>query len=290
MTLSTEQTGSFKKNGFVILDRALDAADTSAFEQVLRRTVRFQIKKAMSRFSGFPDIPPGHELRCGMMALEKADHQYIADISDFIEMMPELMRLSSTPLLHRAALQLLEQDSDAPCYVTNFGLNLAMPFDREYSYGWHKDTFHTLPDSKYVQMWAPLIETCTTDLGTLEVCVGSHVTGAREQHAVAGLCSRHRYRVDPEALNKYPHKQLEMTVGQVLLFDAGLAHRSGGNRSDRPRFSMVSVYHQIENEKIRPMKRSAAYKGKSMEAFFDELCGIVRPVGGDDDIHFSPLE
>lgn len=289
MVLSTEQIGSFKKNGFVILEGALDAADTSVFEQVLRRTIRFQIKKAKSRVSDFPDIPAGYELSRGMMALEDADHQYIADISDFIEMMPELMRLSSTPLLHQDSLQLLEQDSDAPCYVTNFGLNLAMPFDREYSYGWHKDTFHTLPDSKYVQMWAPLIETSTTDLGTLEVCVGSHVTGAKEQHVVAGLSNRHRYRVDPEALDKYPHKQLEMTVGQVLLFDAGLAHRSGGNRSDRPRFSMVSVYHQIENEKIRPLKRSAAFKGKSMEAFFDELCGVIRPIG-DDNIHFSPLE
>ena len=289
MVLNPEQIRTFKEIGFVILEDAFEAADTSALERALRRTTRFQIEKAKGRNSNFPDVPEGREFDLGVMALEELDHDFIADISDFIDMSPELLRLSSTPLLHRAAMQLLDRDSDAPSYTTNAGLILAMPFDREHTYGWHKDTYYTLPESRYVQMWAPLVETSTEELGTLEVCVGSHVTGAKEQHAVDGIPNRHRYRVDPEALEKYPQKTVQMTVGQVLLFDGSLAHRSGGNISDRARFSIVSVYHQVENEKIRPMLRSAEYQGKSMDDFFQETCGVIRPIG-DDDKHFSSLE
>lgn len=289
MVLRGDQISSFSENGFVLLDDAFDQPDTAAFERTLRRTVRSQIEKAKSRHAGFPPVPEGQELDLGIMALEEADHRYVADISDFTDMTPDLMRLSSTPLLHQAAMQLLGEDTDAPCYVTNCGLVLAMPFDRDHSYGWHKDTFYTLPDSRYIQMWAPLVEASTIELGTLEVCVGSHAAGATEQHAVDGVPNRHRYRCDPEALDKYSKKAVEMTVGQVLLFSAGLAHRSGTNRSDRARFSIVSVYHQVENAAIRPLRRDYHFQGKTMEEFFEEKCGVVRPAG-DDDTHFSPTD
>lgn len=289
MEINQEQMRAYKDQGFLILDDAFDDADTVAFESALRKTVRAQIAKATSRDAGFHDIPKNREFDLGIMALEEVDHSYIADINDFMEMSPELLRLSSLPVLHRVSMQLLGLNSDAPCYVTNCGMVLGMPFDRGHTYGWHKDTYYTLPDSRYIQMWAPLVETSTAELGTLEVCVGSHAAAEKEQHAVEGVANRHRYRVNPEVLGNYPQIQVEMTVGQVLLFDAGLAHRSGGNRSDRARFSIVSVYHQVENENIRPLRKSGEFQGKSMEDFFDETCGVIRPIG-DDHIHFSPLE
>jgi len=286
--LTENQINNFKEYGYVVLDDILDVADTDAFDLALRQTIRAQINKANTNYDVFSDIPKGRELDLGIMALETVDHAFISDISDFMDMSPELLRLSSTPAIHKAALQLLNIKPTAPCYITNCGVVLAMPFDRIHTYGWHKDTYYTLPLSKYVQMWAPVVEDAIEELGTLEVCPRSHLVGAGEQHAVDDVPNRHRYRVNSEAIEKYKKTKIKIKVGQVLLFDAGLAHRSGSNQSDRARFSVVSVYHQVDNEKIRPVTRLASYKGKDMDEYFFETCGVIR-LAKHEDTHFSPL-
>ena len=95
----------------------------------------------------------------------------------------------------------------------------------------------------------------------------------------------HKYRANPEALVKYTKRKIELNLGQVLLFHSGLAHRSGKNISNRPRFSLVSVYHQVENSLIRPIAYSGSFKGVEVEEYFREFCGETRLP--DDENHFS---
>ena len=71
--------------------------------------------------------------------------------------------------------QLLQIDLNSPLYITNTGIIVSMPNDEDHTYGWHKEYFTTIPDSKYFQIWSPMVDNATTDLGTIMVCPGSHL-------------------------------------------------------------------------------------------------------------------
>lgn len=273
MVLTKKDLQNYHENGYIVIDNAFSPDATDVFKESVRQIIRFQCTKAKKQNHNFPDIQVGEEFDKGIMSLEEQDHQYIADISDFIDMTPELLHLSSSPKLKSATQQLLDLSPNAPIYITNCGIVLAMPEDTNYSYGWHKDTFYTLPESDYIQLWAPLIENSIKEIGTLKVCIASHKRGWQDQYAIADVPNRHRYRVKEDVVQSYEQIDVEMQVGQVLLFHPGLAHRSGDNTSNRPRFSIVSVYHNLQNEKIRPMRRGYRFQGKTPEDYFLELVG-----------------
>lgn len=273
MLLSKDDLDSYQQNGYIIVKNAFSKNITNSFQESVREIIRFQCEKAKKQNPNFPDIPNGQEFDLGMMSLEEENHQYIADISDFIDMTPELLNLSSSPTLKSTSQELLNLSKKAPIYITNCGIVLAMPRDTNYSYGWHKDTFYTLPESDYVQLWAPLIENAVTEIGTLKVCVGSHKRGWQDQYTIDNVPNRHKYKVKDEAIEMYEQKDVELKVGEALLFNSGLAHRSGDNTSNRPRFSIVSVYHKLQNEKIRPMRRGYRFQGKTPEEYYNELLG-----------------
>ena len=285
MLLSQDKIQEFEENGYLVIEDVFKKQDLETFKKTLDRIVRALLDRAIGLHRVIPQIAAGNELSEGVLALESLSHDYISDLSDFIAWTPEIMRLSSTPILYKAALELMNTDTEAPVYITNCGVVLAMPHDRNYSYGWHKDTYYTLPYSNYIQLWAPLIEDATESLGTLQVVRKSHLTGMGDQHAVNGVPNRHRYRVNAETLDNLQTDTIELGLGQALLFHSGLAHRSGVNKEVRPRFSLVSVYHQIENHKIRPIIYTGSYKGISMDEYFSENCGDYRHP--DDKSHFS---
>ena len=151
-----------------------------------------------------------------------------------------------------------------------------MPRDAEHWYTWHKDTFYTVPESTFVQLWAPVVEDSTVDLGTVKICPKSHKAGGREQIDIAkeGHQPRYRYIVPDSAVAKYEVVDVPVTLGQVLLFDPGLIHRSGNNTSDTCRFTLLGFFHQIENEKFRPLLLRQAYVGKTPDQYFAELFGV----------------
>lgn len=268
--LSKDQLTFFNEQGYVILDDILPTEDLAAFTGALRRVIRFEIQKATSKLSSgmMPVIPQGTEFGLGMESLEKHDHAHIAQINDTLYGMPETIRLVSTPLICDLVREILGRPPGSPLFCTNGSVVLAIPKDTRHTHGWHKDTFYTLPDSNYVQIWAPLIQDSTVEMGTLRVCPGSHKAGWHGQAYVAAADYIHRFQVTPEEIAKYSAIDVPMKLGQVLLFHSGLAHSAGNNHSKTTRFSLAAVFHQIEDESFAPKEK------KTPEEHFKQLYGV----------------
>ena len=274
--LSDAQLAFYKEQGYIVVDDVLPKENLDAIARSIRRIVRFHIRKAQKIHDSMPEIPEGREFSDGMAALDAVDHSHIAEIYDTLLSTPEGFRLTSRPRITRMVNQLLGDDPEAPLFATQCGVLLFMPRDAEHWYTWHKDTFYTVPESTFVQLWAPVVEDSTVDLGTVKICPKSHKAGWREQIDVAkdGRQPRYRYQVSDSAVAKYEPIDVPVRLGQVLLFDPGMIHRSGNNTSDTCRFTLLGFFHQIENERFRPLLLRQAYVGKTPDQYFAELFGV----------------
>ena len=146
-----------------------------------------------------------------------------------------------------------------------------MPNDLEYNYGWHKEYFTTIPKSEFIQFWAPLVQDTNIDHGAIRICPGSHVSEWRGQRFIKRKRASKSYEITEEEILKYRKISIETNLKQILIMHPGLIHRSGFNKSDNTRFSLVGIIHKIENPSIRPLKPNYQFKDQTPEQYYHEL-------------------
>jgi phytanoyl-CoA hydroxylase len=118
----------------------------------------------------------------------------------------------------------------------------AWEWHQDYGY-WYKNEF-LLPDQMISIMVA--ITDAYKQNGCLQVIEGSHKMG-RIEHGFAGeQVGASQHYVDL-ALKTMPLVYVEINAGDALFFHSNLLHRSEANLSDKPRWSLISVYNRSGN-------------------------------------------
>ena len=118
----------------------------------------------------------------------------------------------------------------------------AWEWHQDYGY-WYKNEF-LLPDQMMSVMVA--ITDANKENGCLQVIKGSHKMG-RIEHGFAGeQVGASQHYVDL-ALKTMDLVYVEINAGDALFFHSNTLHRSEGNLSDRPRWSVISVYNRTAN-------------------------------------------
>jgi phytanoyl-CoA hydroxylase len=118
----------------------------------------------------------------------------------------------------------------------------AWEWHQDYGY-WYKNEF-LLPDQMMSVMIA--ITEANKENGCLQVIRGSHKMG-RIEHGFAGeQVGASQHYVDL-ALKTMELVYVELQPGDALFFHSNLLHRSEANLSDKPRWSMISVYNRSSN-------------------------------------------
>ena len=118
----------------------------------------------------------------------------------------------------------------------------AWEWHQDYGY-WYKNEF-LLPDQMMSVMVA--ITDANKGNGCLQVIKGSHKMG-RIEHGFAGeQVGASQHYVDL-ALKTMELVYVEIKAGDALFFHSNLLHRSEANLSDKPRWSLISVYNRSAN-------------------------------------------
>jgi phytanoyl-CoA hydroxylase len=118
----------------------------------------------------------------------------------------------------------------------------AWEWHQDYGY-WYKNEF-LLPDQMISIMVA--ITDANKQNGCLQVIKGSHKMG-RIEHGFAGeQVGASQHYVDL-ALKTMPLVYVEINAGDALFFHSNTLHRSEANLSDKPRWSLISVYNRSSN-------------------------------------------
>ncbi|KIC94599.1 phytanoyl-CoA dioxygenase family protein [Flavihumibacter solisilvae] len=118
----------------------------------------------------------------------------------------------------------------------------AWEWHQDYGY-WYKNEF-LFPDQMISIMIA--ITDANKANGCLQVIKGTHKMG-RIEHGFSGEqvgASQHYVEL---ALKTKELVYVEINAGDALFFHPNLLHRSEANLSDKPRWSLISVYNRSEN-------------------------------------------
>src|SRR5437762_9068548 len=118
----------------------------------------------------------------------------------------------------------------------------AWEWHQDYGY-WYKNEF-LLPNQMISIMIA--ITDANRQNGCLQVIQGTHKMG-RIEHGFAGeQVGASQHYVDL-SLKTMPLVYVEINAGDALFFHPNLLHRSEANLSDKPRWSLISVYNRSSN-------------------------------------------
>ncbi len=128
----------------------------------------------------------------------------------------------------------------------------AWEWHQDYGY-WYKNEF-LFPDQMISVMIA--ITDAYKENGCLQVIKGSHKMG-RIEHGFSGEqvgASEHYVQL---ILKTRELVYVELKAGDALFFHPNILHRSEANNSDKPRWSLISVYNRAENVPYNEPSRSS---------------------------------
>jgi ectoine hydroxylase-related dioxygenase (phytanoyl-CoA dioxygenase family) len=256
----------YDENGIVIVADLLKASDLAEVKQDIGNLIRWYQVKA-----GIPQTYGEDTFHAGLQALEDVDHEYVGAIYDTIYQTPSFMRLISNPLLERHVKLLLGLGGEHPLYGFTNRCLFAPPGDERRTYGWHQEVFHTVPYSRYIQTWGPLVLDSVVANGTIEVCLGSHKEEIAKQVWTEPPGRNTQVLVDDAVSQKYRQVAVEMVVGEIALFSGFLIHRSGVNTSGLTRYSLVGMFHDVSHKGFMTPKIGFTYRHKTPRAYYDQV-------------------
>ena len=114
---------------------------------------------------------------------------------------------------------------------------------------WHQDYGYWYHNGfLFPQMLSVLtaLTPATRENGCLQVLKGSHHLG-RVDHGMTGDQRGADMERVEEAAKLMENVYVEMRTGDTLFFHSNLLHRSDSNRSDDPRWSLITAYNLISN-------------------------------------------
>jgi hypothetical protein len=197
------------------------------------------------------------ELDALIMELFNINKDILGEGYDIISYSSTFLRFLSKKNVESVTKEILELHDTNSLYGWTNRVRIDPPNDERRTYGWHQEVFYTIPETRFLQTWCPVIRDTTVDNGTIELCLKSNSEGIAKQSWTDIEGRATQIIVAPEIVNKYEQIQLEMKIGDVLFFDGRLFHKSGHNSTkDEIRFSLVGMWNDVNHEGFRGPKPS----------------------------------
>jgi ectoine hydroxylase-related dioxygenase (phytanoyl-CoA dioxygenase family) len=257
---------AFERDGYLILDNIFPSGDLSEFANALREVIRASLRKAGLD----PARYDGSEFDAGIQAIEDVNHSFVADIYDTIAQVPEFLRLIANREISRVVNRLLQRAPESPLYTFTGRCRIDLSRGVQRLTDWHQEVFYSIPRSRFLQIWTPLISDVTLEMGAIEVCKGSHAGDIAAQSFDGRQGNATPYRIDPEEVRRYESIRMPLNLGQVLVFSSRLFHRSRENTSGRCRYSLVCMYHDLSQDAFRAAQVKFTYMNGDPGAFYAE--------------------
>ena len=258
----------FQDNGFIIVEDAFDTDLLNDFKEEFASVIKAHLAKAKIK----EEIQDYELFHKGIELLGRTDQAYVSAVYGTIYLTPSFLRIISQKFISDTVRLLLDNET-APLYGFSNRCLIAPPSDDRRTYGWHQEVFYTVPEGRFIQTWAPLIDDTSTLNGTIEVAVGSHKEGIAPQSWNYIKGRQLQIIVSDEVIAKYEQAALPMKLGELLFFSGYLAHRSGTNVSSRHRYSLVGMYHDVSEIEFIAPTFDMSYRGKTPKEYYDEKLG-----------------
>ena len=250
---------TFKKKGYVIVPKIINSNYQEklfkmfydlALATLYRNKLKYKIIKKLNQVRYPNDIKILDDL---LLFLLKNDKKLIGEIYDTISYSSVFLRFISDINFEKITKKLLEINKENTIYSYTHRIRIDPPRDTRRTYGWHQEIFYTIPNTKFLQTWCPIIRDTNVKNGTIELCSGSHKEGIALQSWNEMKNKTTQIIVDKKIVKKYKKIKLPMKLGDVLFFNPFLFHRSGCNSTKTQiRFSLVGMWNDTTSDSFKP--------------------------------------
>ncbi|NOR57827.1 MAG: hypothetical protein GQ474_04815 [Sulfurimonas sp.] len=232
--LTVAEINDYNKQGFIVKKDFFSLEEISQFSKKLTQIIEFFLKK-----NNLHSQEPLHD---GFIQLDKINHTDIHTIYNIIRNSDALSCFVSSKKVFDIIGQLMSNDVDSPIYNMYHVSRMDPPQDERFLYKWHQESFYTIPNTKSIQLWAPLVEKSTKENGTIDVLIGSHIKEI--QHRIEKVPNGHeqKYLDDIDIKHKFETLKVELSPRDAVFFHPYLIHKSNHNIGNKVRYSLVSHY------------------------------------------------
>ena len=249
--LTQSQVREFRENGFVVLKSFYDL--NHDLEPILWHI--YQLIGALIEREKLAIERPTFSIEhfdCGFLELVRHDRDLGGVVYDAVKQIPGFVRLLSSLKHERLYRDLF--CSELPGIVQGGqGIRIDIPFEQRFLSPWHQEYLSHLRSEVGVACWAPLTP-ITPEMGPVEICAGSHKENVFPVRFddLDNPEKRDPYsmRIDREAeiVSRFSRVAPCLELGDLLLTDWLVLHRSGSNVSGRCRWSMQIRYFSFDNK------------------------------------------
>ena len=207
-----------------------------------------------------------------LLEILKIDNKLIGEIYDTVSYSSVFLKIVSDSDVEDYARSLLGLSKRNTIYSWTHRVRIDPPKDERRTYGWHQEIFYTIPETKFIQTWCPLIRNTTIENETIEICEGSHKEGIAKQtwNEIEGRATQ--IIVNEDIVSKYKQKKLPMSKDEILFFDPHMFHRPGHNSTkDEIRFSLVGMWNDTTYKKFRAPLPKFQSRTISSKEYFDPV-------------------
>lgn len=227
--LNTQQLNQFNRNGYVLIESLFSKDETQRVLETARNDTE------MARHTLGKTDQEGTQTKLALWyALDDSIYSLMARTQRIVG---GVARLLGGPVAHYHS-KLMQKEPQ---------VGGAWEWHQDYGYWYHHGFL-------FPQMLSVLtaLTAATRENGCLQVLKGSHHIG-RVDHGMTGDQRGADMERVAEAARTMEKVYVEMRAGDTLFFHANLLHRSDSNRSDNPRWSLITAYNLASN---KPYKKT----------------------------------
>jgi ectoine hydroxylase-related dioxygenase (phytanoyl-CoA dioxygenase family) len=189
---------------------------------------------------------------------EAQDHDHVYQASNFVGSSMAAYRL----IAHSDVTGIVEEVTGAGnLHVMPMTVSIQFPDDPRYDYKWHQEGSFYPWAPRVINAWVPLVRPTSVNSGTMFVLPGSHRRGQRSAET---YYSHQKFRqmecgvTDEETAREVP---MELELGDFVIFDADLVHRSELNHSSLPRLVCILRYIPMNTlQRARPLYKALSFE------------------------------
>ncbi|HIM12299.1 TPA: hypothetical protein EYM26_16065 [Candidatus Poribacteria bacterium] len=239
-SLNQEQIKSFQDKGYLVIDRIIDSSDFDLLISVISDVVDQQAKhfyeegrisnlcresefdtrwyEILKQFGGQNEVYGWHTTVCGKPLFDLITHDAVLDVVGSLT-------------------------NDEIQFNGDFWVRPKLPSEKLTTLPWHQDSAY-MPNTEHhthLSVWMPLVDV-DHENGTLQFLPGSHKRGLRPHHRIEGEAFKSPTR-DP-IVGDAEVETLEMKVGDLVIFNNLVFHRSLMNQTQSIRWSVDFLFSQ----------------------------------------------
>jgi ectoine hydroxylase-related dioxygenase (phytanoyl-CoA dioxygenase family) len=256
--MNKELLNKFEKDGFVIIQNLIKKELLIKLENSLFNLIKYHLKEENVNLEQYQNqkelIHKGFIALDEMRMSDKKKTDRIQIIYNMIRRSEILSNIVHSDEVMNNVKYLLESPPNMPAYTFTQFCRMDSPKNHSFDLGWHQESYENIPGTRCVVLWAPAVDKNNIENGSMYVLKNS-CEGGEQPHYIIQLSDRYINHCIPEDkiknFSNYEKILLDLTPGDVLLFNHHLIHKTNTNRGNRVRFTISAHYINPFNENFK---------------------------------------